>query len=83
MNREVPRLVRLDLNSPEFQAQFLALERTMLSQVVGVLARLRKMACIDVYRSEGLKWEKSGRTAAIRVALAVRRRRFSTGLKSS
>jgi len=47
-------LVRLDLNSPEFQAQFLALERTMLSQVVGVLARLRKMACIDVYRSEGL-----------------------------
>jgi hypothetical protein len=58
-----PALVRLDLNSPEFQTQFFALERTMLSQVVEVLDRLRKLAWIDVYRSSGLKWEKIGRTA--------------------
>jgi hypothetical protein len=58
-----PALVRLDLNSPEFQAQFFALERTMLSQVVEVLDRLRKLAWIDVSRSPGLKWEKIGRTA--------------------
>jgi hypothetical protein len=58
-----PALVKLDLNSPEFQTQFFALERTMLAQVVEVLDRLRKMAWIDVYRSPGLKWEKIGRTA--------------------
>lgn len=58
-----PALVRLDLNSPEFQAQFFALERTTLSQVVDVLDRLRKMTWNDVYRSPGLKWEKIGRTA--------------------
>jgi hypothetical protein len=58
-----PALVRLDLNSPEFQTQFFALERTMLSQVVEVLDRLRKLAWIDVYRSSGLKWERIGRTA--------------------
>ena len=58
-----PALIRLDLNSPEFQAQFFALERTTLAQVVEVLDRLRKMAWIDVYRSPGLKWEKIGRTA--------------------
>jgi hypothetical protein len=61
--KERPALVRLDLNSPEFQAQFFALERTTLVQVVEFLARLRKMAWIDVYRSPGLKWEKIGRTA--------------------
>lgn len=58
-----PALVRLDLNSPEFQARFFALERTTLSQVVDVLDRLRKMDWIDVYRSPGLKWERIGRTA--------------------
>ena len=58
-----PSLVKLDLNSPEFQAQFFALERTNLAQVVDVLDRLRKMAWSDVYRSPGLKWEKIGRTA--------------------
>jgi hypothetical protein len=58
-----PALVKLDLNSPELQAQFFALERTMLSQVVEVLDRLRKMPWIDVYRSPGLKWERIGRTA--------------------
>ncbi len=60
--RARPALVRLDLNSPEFQAQFFALERTLLAQVVEVLDRLRKMAWTDVYRSTGLKWEKIGRT---------------------
>jgi hypothetical protein len=58
-----PRLVLLDLNSPEFQSQFFALERPLLAQVVEVLDRLRKMAWSDVYRSSGLKWEKIGRNA--------------------
>jgi hypothetical protein len=57
------RLVLLDLNSPAFQEQFFALERTMLAQVVEVLARLKRTAWDDVYRSQGLKWEKIGRLA--------------------
>ena len=61
--RERSGLARLDLNSPEFQAQFFALERTLLAQVVEVLDRLRRMAWTDIDRSSGLKWEKIGRTA--------------------
>jgi len=61
--RSAPALVRLDLNSPEFQTQFFALERPLLVQVVDVLARLRKLAWGDVYRSSGLKWERIGRSA--------------------
>ena len=58
-----PAAVLLDLNSPEFQAQLFALDRTLLAQVVEVLDRLRRMAWSDVYRSPGLKWEKIGRVA--------------------
>jgi hypothetical protein len=57
------RLVRLDLNSPSFQQHFFGLDRASLVQVVDALARLRRMAWDDVYRSPGLKWEKIGRLA--------------------
>jgi hypothetical protein len=63
------RLALLDLNSPAFQEQFFALERTMLAQVVEALARLKRMAWEDVYRSPGLKWEKIGRLAPNGAAL--------------
>jgi hypothetical protein len=58
-----PALVLLDLNSPEFQSQLFALDRALLAQVVEILARLRKMAWTDVYRSSGIKWEKIGGSA--------------------
>jgi hypothetical protein len=73
------RLVLLDLNSPEFQKQFFGLEPALLAQVVEVLGRLRRMAWEDVYRSQGLKWEKIGRNApngaplySLRITLKVR-----------
>ena len=79
-------LVRLDLNNPEFQTQFFALERTMLAQVAEVLERLRKMVWLDVYRSPGLKWEKIGRTApsgeplySLRISQKVRAVAFREG----
>ena len=56
-----PRLVLLDLHSPEFQSQFFALDRTLLAQVVEVLSRLRRMTWDNVYRSPGQKWEQIGR----------------------
>ncbi len=56
--------VLLDLNSPEFQDQLFALDRTMLAQVIEVLARIRKIPWSDLYRAPGLKWEKIGRQTA-------------------
>lgn len=78
--------VQLDLNSPEFQAQLFGLERAVLIQVVDVLARLRRMAWTDVYRSSGLKWERIGRSApggeplySLRITQKVRAVAFRQG----
>ena len=68
-DRGRPGLVRLDLNNPEFQTQFFSLERALLAQVVEVLERLRRMVWGDVYRSQGLKWEKIGGVAPNGAAL--------------
>ncbi len=57
------QFVRLDLNSPLFQEQFFGLERAVLLQAVEALRRFRRMAWEEVYRSQGLKWEKIGRLA--------------------
>ena len=50
-------LVRLDLNSPEFQDVFFRLEATELKQVVAALRRLRELEWSTLYRHTGFKWE--------------------------
>jgi hypothetical protein len=50
-------LVRLDLNSPEFQDVFFRLELSELTQVVGSLRRLRSLDWITLYRHTGFRWE--------------------------
>lgn len=49
--------VRLDLNNPQFQDGFFALEAAELKQVVAALRRLRQMEWDVVYSHPGLKWE--------------------------
>ena len=49
--------VRLDLNSPDFLATFLALRGKDLEQVAKSLSRLRTLEWEAVYRSKGLNWE--------------------------
>jgi hypothetical protein len=49
--------VRLDLNNPEFQDGFFALEATELKQVVAALRRLRQLDWNAVYSHPGLNWE--------------------------
>jgi hypothetical protein len=50
-------LVRLDLNSPEFQDVFFRLESAELKQVVASLRRLRGLDWNHLYRHTGYKWE--------------------------
>ena len=49
--------VRLDLNNPQFQDGFFALETAELKQVVASLRRLRQMDWNAVYSHPGLNWE--------------------------
>jgi hypothetical protein len=51
------RSVRLDLNSPEFQAVFFRLEQEDLRQVVAALRRLRELDWTSLYRHTGFRWE--------------------------
>jgi hypothetical protein len=49
--------LRLDLNSPEFQDVFFALESPELRQVVAGLRKLRSLSWDDLYRHTGFRWE--------------------------
>jgi hypothetical protein len=49
--------IRLDLNSPEFQAVFFRLEPDDLKQVVAALRRLRELDWSALYRHTGFRWE--------------------------
>jgi hypothetical protein len=52
-----PKLVRLDLNNPEFQDVLFRLEQDDLKQVVGGLRRLRELDWNSLYRHTGFRWE--------------------------
>ena len=49
--------IRLDLNSPEFQAVFFRLEQDDLKQVVAALRRPRELDWNTLYRHAGFRWE--------------------------
>ncbi len=49
--------VRLDLNSPEFQAVFFRLPVAELKQVAASLGRLRELDWHTLYRHGGFQWE--------------------------
>jgi hypothetical protein len=49
--------IRLDLNSPEFQDVFLALQADELRQVVAALRRLHELDWNGLYRHTGFRWE--------------------------
>jgi hypothetical protein len=50
--------VRLDLNNEVFQENWLALEKTERNRVTDTLRKLRQQTWEQVYRDQGLKWEK-------------------------
>ena len=51
-------LVKLDLNNPTFQKNWLSLEKPERERVTSALAKLLKLTWNDVYKDPGLKWEK-------------------------
>ena len=50
--------VRLDLNNPVFQENLLTLQKTERHAALETLNKLRQMTWQQVYRDNGLKWEK-------------------------
>jgi len=50
--------VRLDLNNPVFQNDLLGLQKPERHAVLDTLDKLRRMNWNQVYRDNGLKWEK-------------------------
>jgi hypothetical protein len=51
-------LVRLDLNNPIFQVHLLTLQKPERHAALDTLNKLRQMTWNQVYRDNGLKWEK-------------------------
>ena len=51
-------LIRLDLNNPVFQANLLAMPKQERHAALDTLNKLRQMTWNQVYRDNGLKWEK-------------------------
>ena len=52
------RNVQLDLNNEVFQENWLGLDKQERSRVTDTLRRLRQLSWNQVYRDQGLKWEK-------------------------
>jgi hypothetical protein len=50
--------VRLDLNNPVFQEKLLTLQKQERHAALDTLRKLRQMTWNQVYRDQGLKWEK-------------------------
>ena len=55
---EVEVRVRLDLNNPVFQESLLTLQKSERLAALDTLGKLRQMTWNQVYRDQGLKWER-------------------------
>jgi hypothetical protein len=51
-------LVRLDLNNPVFQVNLLTLQKPERLAALDTLNKIRQLTWDQVYRDNGLKWEK-------------------------
>ena len=50
--------VLLDLNAPSFQRNLLSLDKTLRNEALNTLQKIIQMDWQEVYRDQGLKWEK-------------------------
>ena len=53
-----PRKVKLDLNNEVFQSNWLELDKSERERVTDTFRKIRQLAWDQVYRDQGLKWEK-------------------------
>lgn len=79
--------IRLDLNSPEFQEVFFALQSEELKQVAASLRRLRELEWNSLYRHTGFRWEaidhlkapNGGKVHSLRLSQRIRALAFREG----
>ncbi len=50
--------IRLDLNNPVFQKHLLTLQKSERHAALDTLNKIRQMTWNQLYRDQGLKWEK-------------------------
>lgn len=55
---ELQTLVRLDLNNPVFQENLLSLQKAERLAALDTLNKIRQLTWNQLYRDNGLKWEK-------------------------
>jgi hypothetical protein len=55
---EQERKLQLDLNAEAFQENWLTLDKSERSRVGDTLRKLRQLTWNQLYRDQGLKWEK-------------------------
>ncbi len=55
---EPDALVRLDISNPVFQENLLTLQKSERHSALDTLNKLRQMTWNQVYRDNGVKWEK-------------------------
>lgn len=51
-------LVRLDLNNPVFQEHLFTLQKPERNAAIDTLKKIRQLSWTQLYRDNGLKWEK-------------------------
>jgi hypothetical protein len=55
---DAPACVRLDLNNPVFQDNLLNLQKPERLAALDTLAKIRQLNWAQLYKDNGLKWEK-------------------------
>ena len=50
--------IRLDLNNPTFQENLLTLQKIERHAALDTLGKIRRLTWNELYRDQGLKWEK-------------------------
>ena len=55
---ELDALVRLDINNPVFQENLLTLQKSERHSALDTLNKLRQMTWNQIYRDNGVKWER-------------------------
>ena len=65
------RRVQLDLNNDVFQDNWLSLDKQERTRVLDTLKKLRQLNWDQVYRDQGLKWEKITSIAPPRGVAAI------------
>lgn len=52
------RNIQLDLNNEVFQKNWLELDKSERDRVTDTLGKLRQLTWVQIYRDQGLNWEK-------------------------